>query len=718
MNSVNNNKNSTNNSASASVTVTVQDPISLLHIHASKNHLTAPRFSPHESQRSDLLWFKDTVVFDGCVFAGETFMPTPKLAKKEAARVAVEQLKLQPIPTKSKTLIQTRPTDLSNLAKDARNFNPQQLNANTFRNTNTQQQQQSLRVESNAMTTANIVGTDIETNSFVNRVPNAGNYSSDATSSDANSNELALQCMMQAEEILKLNTALAESNSKFAKASMQIQRLEEKLTKKNQTIARLQTQAMDLNNHFNGHIIGYQQPRINLAPHAAPNPNPNPNNPNPDPNPNPNPPQPPNVNSRSYSSVSSSQPTPKSSPQQHHYHEQQPQRSYIDILTEAGLPPANLNRRFLRRGIRMFLSSFAVPVMLVPASGSASARCIAETVPRELEERFIAYMLEGSYLKALDSSDKATTTVTITAQKGNAGFFGNECRNGLASMDVRDTNTKNAVVDIDIDVDMTVVADTDTDTDAIMVDTTKNVDNDTAKTILNSAADVSTAAATATTKANVTNDLNIAQNSSTIASIDSDQELNKKRKWNSSETTSVVDVTDCNEPTLATVITKDSTPSKNSEKEVENRNLNLEKRLKDGNNPSTSAVQVDAHVLKLIEINPVTDAVVQDSESTASPSPVVSITVANEPIGIRYTTILCRMMPDFKNLSSDIRISIKQGVVAFLENENVDLAKYTTTTKGGNSTLMIPHALLDEFVDWIFGELTRLFPSSVVLRLE
>ncbi|KAJ3025247.1 UNVERIFIED_CONTAM: hypothetical protein HDU68_007339 [Siphonaria sp. JEL0065] len=76
--------------------------------------------------------------------------------------------------------------------------------------------------------------------------------------------------------------------------------------------------------------------------------------------------------------------------------------------------------------------------------------------------------------------------------------------------------------------------------------------------------------------------------------------------------------------------------------------------------------------------------------------------------GINYESLISSIMPAYKTLSQNRLIAIRQGVETFLEAT----AKHRSTQPFKNTMPFIPLRSIDAFKEWVFGELTRIFPKE------
>ncbi|KAJ3228788.1 hypothetical protein HDU81_005882 [Chytriomyces hyalinus] len=91
----------------------------------------------------------------------------------------------------------------------------------------------------------------------------------------------------------------------------------------------------------------------------------------------------------------------------------------------------------------------------------------------------------------------------------------------------------------------------------------------------------------------------------------------------------------------------------------------------------------------------------------------------------RYNTIVNRMMPDFKTLSTEARVAIKKGVKQFLLHQlgaTFDECLMMTPTESSGQTSAapkqtygVPEHIIPGFQQWVYVELKKCFPDLVVL---
>ncbi|ORY28712.1 hypothetical protein BCR33DRAFT_793237 [Rhizoclosmatium globosum] len=87
----------------------------------------------------------------------------------------------------------------------------------------------------------------------------------------------------------------------------------------------------------------------------------------------------------------------------------------------------------------------------------------------------------------------------------------------------------------------------------------------------------------------------------------------------------------------------------------------------------------------------------------------------------RYNAIVNKMMPEFKSLSNEARLAIKRGVKQFLQHEmGSDFEECLMMTAADNGqaskpTYGVPEHLVPSFQQWLHVELSKCFPSAVIL---
>ncbi|KAJ3070634.1 hypothetical protein HDU98_006334 [Podochytrium sp. JEL0797] len=103
------------------------------------------------------------------------------------------------------------------------------------------------------------------------------------------------------------------------------------------------------------------------------------------------------------------------------------------------------------------------------------------------------------------------------------------------------------------------------------------------------------------------------------------------------------------------------------------------------------------------------------SETKGESTPITG----REPL--QFTDILYNMVPEYAQVSDELKDAIRNGVEMFLNAVSEEYgieASFRVDLGNGESTFVVPEEVVEDFVGWVFPELQRILPSMEVREWE